>query len=73
MTAKKKQSKKVKPAKKSAKTGRKLVNVKVTSAELGAIRGLAKKYTKGNVSAWVRAASMGETPLAKKALTKKAA
>lgn len=51
------------PRRKKAETT--LINLKVTSEELKAIRGRAKRFANGNVSRWMRFAGLNHTPRSK--------
>lgn len=47
---------------KTAKVQLELINLKLTKADLAALRTRAKKYTKGNLSLWLRASGKNYVP-----------
>jgi hypothetical protein len=53
---------KAKAKKKIVKNGLKIVNLKVNGKDRKAINALAKKYAKGNLSAWLRHAGLRYAP-----------
>lgn len=63
-TKKKKVAAKKKPAKAAKKSGSqlKIVNLKVGSKDRAALNAMAKKYAKGNLSAWLRHAGLRYVP-----------